>query len=420
VSLATSDIDLSKIDLVNPDNYVERVPFEWFDFLRREHPVFWHEEPAGNKGFWAVTRYDDLVAIHMDWVNYSSEKGAVSLEELDEEQLAIRRSMLETDPPRHRALRNICNRRFSARGVGAYEDFIREVASKVLDRALEKEEFDFVLEISKELPIRFLCAIFTVPQEDAPMLIRWGDAMIGNQDPEFTDAVVDQVDTEEYRNLPFRSPIALELFEYAHRQRDLRLEDPQDDVITALSVAQREGVMSEHDYDNYFGLLMIAGNETTRHTISHGMQALIENPDQMQRLRDEPSLIPTAVDEILRWATPVMHFRRTATRDLELRGQPIREGDKVVTWYISANRDEEQFPEPYRFDVARKPNEHVTFGPGGPHFCLGAHLAKLETKVLFQELLPRLRSIELTGPVERMRSNFVNGIKHMPVRIERS
>jgi cytochrome P450 len=252
------------------------------------------------------------------------------------------------------------------------------------------------------------------------MLIRWGDAMIGNQDPEFTDAVVDQVDTEEYRNLPFRSPIALELFEYAHRQRDLRLEDPQDDVITALSVAQREGVMSEHDYDNYFGLLMIAGNETTRHTISHGMQALIENPDQMQRLRDEPSLIPTAVDEILRWATPVMHFRRTATRDLELRGQPIREGDKVVTWYISANRDEEQFPEPYRFDVARKPNEHVTFGPGGPHFCLGAHLAKLETKVLFQELLPRLRSIELTGPVERMRSNFVNGIKHMPVRIERS
>ncbi|MGH2591057.1 MAG: cytochrome P450, partial [Actinomycetota bacterium] len=195
MSLATSDVDLSKIDLVNPDNYVDRVPFEWFDFLRREHPVFWHEEPAGNKGFWAVTRYDDLVEIHMDWVNYSSEKGAVSLEELDEDQLAIRRSMLETDPPRHRALRNICNRRFSARGVGAYEDFIRDVARKVLDRALEHEELDFVLEISKELPIRFLCAIFTVPQEDAPMLIRWGDAMIGNQDPEFTDAVVDQVDT---------------------------------------------------------------------------------------------------------------------------------------------------------------------------------------------------------------------------------
>jgi cytochrome P450 len=418
MSLATAEAELSGIDLVDPDNYVERVPFEWFDELRRRAPVVWHEEPEPNHGFWAVTRYDDLVQVHMDWETYSSERGAVALEELDEEQIAIRRSMLETDPPRHRELRNICNRRFSARGVGAYEDFIREVAGKVLDRALEKQEFDFTTEVAKELPIRFLCAIFTVPQDDAPMLIRWGDAMIGNQDPEFTDAVVDKVDTEEFKYLPFRSPIALEMFEYAHRQRDLRLEEPQDDVITALTVAQREGILTEREFDNYFGLLMIAGNETTRHTISHGMQALIENPDQMQRLRDDPSLISSAVEEILRWATPVMHFRRTASRDTELRGQKIREGEKVVTWYISANRDDNQFPEPYRFDIARRPNEHVTFGPGGPHFCLGAHLAKLETKVLFQELLPRLRSIELTGPVERMRSNFVNGIKHMPVRVE--
>jgi cytochrome P450 len=244
--------------------------------------------------------------------------------------------------------------------------------------------------------------------------------MIGNQDPEFTDAVVDKVDTEEFKYLPFRSPIALEMFEYAHRQRDVRLDEPQDDVITALTIAQREGVLTEREFDNYFGLLMIAGNETTRHTISHGMQALIEHPDQMQRLRDDPSLIPRAVEEILRWATPVMHFRRTAAHDTELRGQRIREGEKVVTWYISANRDEDQFPDPYRFDVSRRPNEHVTFGPGGPHFCLGAHLAKLETRILFEELLPRLKSIELAGPVERMRSNFVNGIKHMPIRVERA
>jgi cytochrome P450 len=419
MSVATSDLDLSKIDLADPDSYVERVPFEWFDYLRREHPVFWHQEPSPNHGFWAVTRYDDLVAVHMDWQTFSSEKGAVALEELDEEQLRIRRSMLETDPPRHRELRNICNKRFSARGVGAYEDFIRDVARTVLDRALPQGEFDFTLEVAKELPIRFLCAIFTVPQEDAPMLIRWGDAMIGNQDPEFTHAVVDQVDTEEFRYLPFRSPIALEMFEYAHRQRDLRLEEPQDDVITALTVAQREGVLTEREFDNYFGLLMIAGNETTRHTISHGMLALIEHPDQMRLLQEDPSLIPNAVEEILRWATPVMHFRRTATRDTELRGQRIREGDKVVTWYISANRDEEKFDDPYRFDIRRaNAGEHVTFGPGGPHFCLGAHLARLETKVLLQELLPRLKGAELTGPVQRMRSNFVNGIKHMPVRVE--
>jgi cytochrome P450 len=415
--VAVTGVNLGEIDLANPDSYVERVPHEWFDHLRREQPVSWHEEPAPNHGFWAVTRYEDLVRVHMDWETYSSETGAVALEELEPDQLEIRKSMLETDPPRHRELRNICNKRFSARGVGRYEDFIREVAQGVLDRALDREEFDFVPEVSRELPIRFLCAIFTVPQEDAPMLIEWGDAMIGNQDPEFSAAVVDRVDTEEFRYLPFRSPIALEVFRYADRQRDLRSEEPQEDVITALTVAQREGVLNEREFQNYFSLLMIAGNETTRHTISHGMQALMEHPEQLRALQDDPSKIPTAVEEILRWATPVLHFRRTATRDTELAGQRIRAGDKVVTWYISANRDENAFPDPHRFDIARWPNEHVTFGPGGPHFCLGAHLARLETKILFQELLPRLRSIEPAGPMERMRSNFVNGIKHLPVRV---
>ncbi len=406
MTVAASELDLSQIDLVNPDNYVERVPYEWFDYLRREHPVVWHDEPGGNKGFWAVTRYADLVAVHMDWETYSSEVGAVSLEELEPDQLEVRKTMLETDPPRHRELRNVCNKRFGARGVGAYEDFIREVARGVLDRALEKQEFDFVSEISRELPIRFLCAIFTVPQEDAPMLIEWGDAMIGNQDPDYSAAVVDQVDTEEFRYLPFRSPAAYKVFEYADRQRDVRLDEPRDDVLTALTVAQSEGVLNEREYQNYFSLLMIAGNETTRHTISHGMLALMEHPDQLAKLQEDPSLIPVAVEEILRWATPVMHFRRTATRDTELRGRKIRAGDKVVTWYISADRDEDAFDDPYRFDVERRPNDHVTFGPGGPHFCLGAHLARLETKVLFQELLPRLRSIEPTGPAERMRSEL--------------
>jgi cytochrome P450 len=408
---------LDGIDLVNPDNYVERVPFEWFDHLRHEAPVTWHPEPAPNHGFWAVTRYDDLTQVHMDWETYSSELGAVALEELDEEQLEIRRSMLETDPPRHTELRQICSRRFSARGVGKYEDWIREVARDVLDHALPQGGFDFVSQISRDLPIRFLCSIFTVPQEDAPQLIAWGDSMIANQDPDLSAAVVDQVDTEAYRLFPFRSPTALEVFAYADRQRDLRLADPADDVLQALTIAQSEGVLNEREFHNYFGVLMIAGNETTRHTISSGMLALMQHPDQLQLLREQPELIPTATEEILRWATPVMHFRRTATRDVELREQSIRAGDKVVTWYVSANRDEEAFPDPYTFDVTRTPNDHVTFGPGGPHFCLGAHLARLETKILFQELIPRLATIELAGPVERIRSNFVNGIKRMPVRV---
>ncbi|MDP9298766.1 MAG: cytochrome P450 [Actinomycetota bacterium] len=408
---------LGEIDLVEPDNYVEGVPFAWFDHLRAEHPVVWHPEPPPNKGFWAVTRYDDLTAIHMDWQTYSSEVGAVGLEELDPEQLKIRNSMLEMDPPRHTQLRAICSKKFSARGVGKYEDWIRDVARGVLDRALPEGEFDFVSEISRELPIRFLCSIFTVPQEHAPRLIAWGDQMIANQDPELSRAVVDREDTEAYRLLPFRSPTALEVWAYADEQRDLRLAEPTDDVINALTVAQSEGALDDRDYHNYFSLLMIAGNETTRHTITSGMLALLENPDQLKLLQEDPSLITRATEEILRWATPVMHFRRTATRDIELRGQHIKAGDKVVTWYISADRDETVFPDPYRFDVTRAPNDHVVFGPGGPHFCLGAHLARLETKILFQELLPRLASIELNGRVERLRSNFVNGIKRMPVRV---
>ena len=325
--------------------------------------------------------------------------------------------MLETDPPRHTELRKICSKRFSARGVGKYEDWIREVATDVLDQALPKGEFDFVSEISRDLPIRFLCSIFTVPQEDAPKLIGWGDNMIANQDPDLSAAVVDKVDTEAYRLFPFRSPTALDVFAYADAQRDLRVAEPADDVLQALTIAQSEGVLNEQEFHNYFGVLMIAGNETTRHTISHGMLALMQHPEQLQLLRDQPELIPNATEEILRWATPVLHFRRTATRDVELRGQHIKAGDKVVTWYVSANRDPEMFADPYTFDVTRTPNDHVTFGPGGPHFCLGAHLARLETKILFQELIPRLDTIELTGPVQRIRSNFVNGIKRMPVRV---
>ena len=409
--------DLGDIDLANPDSYVDRVPFEWFEHLRHDHPVVWHPEPSPNRGFWAVTRYEDLTKVHMDWETYSSEVGAVALEELDDEQLEIRKSMLETDPPRHTELRRVCSKKFSARGVGKYEDWIRDVARSVLDGALPQGAFDFVSEISRELPIRFLCSIFTVPQADAPELITWGDQMIANQDPDISAAVVDRVNTEAYRLLPFRSPTALQVFEYADRQRDERLAEPTDDVITALTAAQSEGVLNDREFHNYFSLLMIAGNETTRHTISSGMLALMENPDQLRLLQDEPELIQPATEELLRWATPVLQFRRTATRDTELSGVPIAAGDKVVTWYVSANFDESVFVRPDRFDVTRVPNDHVTFGPGGPHFCLGAHLARLETKILFQELLPRLESIELTGAVERIRSNFVNGIKRMPVRV---
>src|SRR5207244_4217071 len=198
-----------------------------------------------------------------------------------------------------------------------------------------------------------------------------------------------------------------------------RREDARDDLVSKLVHAEIDGEkLTAQEFDTMFLLLVVAGNETTRQAIAHGMNALMEHRGEWRRLTAEPELIwRTGADEILRWSTPVLHFRRTATRDVELRGKTIRTGDKVVTWYISANRDEEMFPEPYRFDVGRQPNEHVTFGPGGPHFCLGAHLARLETRILFEELLPRIDSIEPAGPVRRIRSNFVNGFKSMPVRI---
>jgi cytochrome P450 len=412
---------MQEIDLVDPDNFVQGVPFDWFDHLRHEDPVHWHEEPSPNKGFWAITRYDDLVDVHRDWRTYSAQAGAVMLEELDAEQLESRRSLIETDPPLHSELRAVTAKMFTKREVARYEGMIREIARSLVDRALEMGELDVVMELSRELPIRALCVMLGIPEEDVTNLVRWADAMVGNTDPEYADVLVDRDDTEAYRFMPFRSPAGLEVFEYAQSLRRDRQSHPRDDVMTTLASATIRGEpMSDREYNHYFSLLVVAGNETTRHTISHGVIALAEDPTQLEVFRADPDGVsPTAAEEMIRWATPAMHFRRTAMRDVELRGSAIRAGDKVVTWYISANRDELVFDEPYRFDVTRSPNPQVAFGPRGAslHFCLGADLARLETQVMFEELVSRVRSIELAGPYERLRSNFHNGIKHLPARL---
>jgi cytochrome P450 len=229
---------------------------------------------------------------------------------------------------------------------------------------------------------------------------------------------VDRDDTSDYRLMPFRSPAAADMMAYGHRMAEIRRVDPRDDLVTKLVAAEVDGErLSTRDFDNFFVLLVVAGNETTRHGISHGMLALMEHPEQLQRLRDDPSLMPGAVEEMLRYGSPTMMFRRTATQDTELRGVRIRRDDKVVVWFISANYDEEVFPEPFRFDVTRAPNRNFAFGAGGPHFCLGAPLARLEMRVMFEELIPRVAGIEPTGEPIRLRSNFINGIKHMPVRV---
>jgi cytochrome P450 len=416
VTVLDGGLGLDGVSLEN-DVFSERLPHETFALLRREAPVWWYDWPLG-RGYWCVTKHADVVAVSRDTKAFTSEHGA-NLEDLDAEQRVARQSMLETDPPRHTRLRGLVGPPFTPRAVKAYELALRELTTDVLDRALPLGEFDFVEEIAKQLPIRVLARLLGAPEEDNDRLIDWGDRMIGNTDPELADVLHDSPESDRYRLLPFRSPAALELFAYGHRLAAERRREPTDDLVSTLVHTEIDGErLTEREFDTMFLLLVVAGNETTRQAIAHGMLALVEHPEEWRRLREDSDLVWTSgADEILRWSSPVLHFRRTSTRDVELRGQTIRAGEKVVIWYGSANFDEEVFADPLRFDVGRKPNPHVTFGGGGPHYCLGAHLAKLEVQVMFDLLLPRLESLELAGPPERMRTNFTNALKRMPVRV---
>ena len=395
------------IDLSDHDVFVEAVPHEAFAALREHDPVHWNPEPAG-PGFWAVTRYGDIRAVHRDVGTYSSEIGGTSLEDLEPEYLDARKSMIDMDPPRHDELRGLIARRFTPRAVGVWEEQVRTVTRGVLDRALPMGEFDFVAEIASEIPMQVFAEILGVPQEERRVIIEIGDRLLGNADPEYAVPPDDA-----HRHLPFSSPAALEMFEFGRRLAAQRRKDPRNDIITQLAFEP----LTQQEFDVYFVLLATAGNETTRHTITHGLLGLLEHPEELARLRDDPSLGKSAAEEMLRWATPVHHFRRTAAIDTELGGTEIKAGDKVTTWFVSGNRDESVFEDPYRFDVGRTPNPHMAFGPGGIHHCMGAHLAKMEVRIAFEELLARTDRIELTGPPERLRSNFFNGIKRLPVRV---
>jgi cytochrome P450 len=415
----TDAMPLADVDLADNDRFLDGVtPWRMFDTLRRHDPVHWQPEPAPNSGFWAVTRHTDIVRVDRDPTTFTSTR-FVNLEEVDDDLMAIRRSMLETDGPRHHTLRRLLQRDFSHRAVQQYEVFLRGLTARTLDAALAKGRFDFVREIAADFPINVLARMLDVPDGDTQKLIDWGNRIIGNTDPDYADVLLHSEESERYRDLPFRSPAALEVFAYGRELAAERRGGVGTDLVSKLvNQAPSDGVpLSDNDFDNYFLLLVVAGNETTRHAISHSMLALLEHPEQLARLRDDPSLIPVAVEEFLRWASPVYHFRRTATRDVEVGGKRIREGDKVVLWFASGNRDEDVFADPYTLDIARTPNDHLTFGKGSPHFCLGNTLARLEIRVMFEELLPRLADIRLAGGVRRVRSNFVNGIKELPVEV---
>jgi cytochrome P450 len=411
--------DTLALDLADLDNFMDdQTPWRMFDILRRTEPVHWNPETDGGSGFWSVTRHADIVAIDRDSATFTSEK-FVNLEEVDERQAAIRRSMLETDGPRHLALRRVLQREFTPRTVAGYATFLRGLTARTLDRALAKGTFDFVKEIAADFPINVLARMLDVPDDDTRKLIDWGNRIIANTDPDYADVLLHSAESERYRDLPFRSPASLEVFEYGRELAARRRGGEGTDLISRLvNQTPMDGEpLSARDFDNYFLLLVVAGNETTRHAITHSMRALIDHPAEAERLRTNLDLMPTAVEEFLRWASPVYHFRRTATRDTQIKGTAVSEGDKVVLWFASGNRDETVFTDPYRFDVTRTPNDHITFGKGSPHFCLGNALARLEMRIMFETLLPRLADIRLAGEVRRVRSNFVNGIKEMPVAV---
>ena len=400
-------VNLSDIDLYNPDSYVDAVPHEMFRTLRREAPVFWHEKPD-DVGFWCITRHADLVHVNRDAGLFSSWEKSALMEVPDPDALEMSRlMMLNMDPPQHTQLRKIVNRGFTPRRIRELMEVLERRATVIVDGIIDEGQCDFVSAVAAELPLQAIAEFLGVPQEDRGKIFEWSNKLIGFDDPEFRTS--EEQATEA----------ATQLYAYAEDLAAERQSHPRDDIVTALITAEVGGeALTTSEFDLFFLLLAVAGNETTRNAISHGMLALIEHPDQRQRLLDDPSLIDSAVEEILRWASPVMHFRRTATRDLTLHGQEIKAGDGVIMWHMSANRDEAVFDDPYTFDIGREHNPHtmhVAFGGGGPHFCLGANLARAEMKVMFEALLPRIPAMELAAPARRLRSNFINGIKEMRV-----
>ena len=416
---AVAEARLADIDLTDLDRWVEGVPHDWFAVLRREAPVFWQDERRG-RGFWSLTRYDDVLAASKDYETFSSETGGTSLMDLTPEQIESRKSMLDSDPPRHTRLRNIVNKAFIPRAVNAYEGRIHTLFRDVLEEAFASREFDFVDAVAVELPMRILCELMGVPLDDRRYLVDLGNRMLGNTDPDTAgeEYVADRADLSRYAHLPFSSPAAPEMFAYANRLAAERRKEPRDDLTTRLveptSTATSSPSTSSTSSSSCSSRPATRRRATRCRTACSPCSSIRPSGSGCSPTR---RCIPTAVEEILRWAPSLLHFRRTVTRDVELHGQRLRAGDKVALWYVSGNHDEAQFPDASRFDVGRQPNKHLAFGLGGPHFCLGAHLARLELRIWLEEMLPTLGRIELAGPPARLRSNFFHGVKSVPIRL---
>lgn len=401
------------VDITSPDAFADGIPHTEFQRMRQHEPIALRMYEG--RPYWAVTRYQDLVTVTRDPATYSSARGMTNLWDLSPEAMEARRSIIDTDAPEHVRLRRLGMPAFTGRKVRGYEETTRQITSDLLDAAVESAEIDIVPAIAAPLPIRVIVGILGVPHQDTDFMVRLSDELVDGADLP-PDAYGN---TTPLELLPFSSPAAHALFEYGRELGDQRRADPQDDLVTTLIRAEVDGDrLSSVEYANMFQVLVFAGNETTRTAISNGLLAFMDHPEQLDLLYRDPGLVDQAVEEVIRFACPVLHMRRTATCDTQLGDIAIAEGDKVVIWYASANFDEEAFENPLDFDITRpiKPMQ-VSFGAKGPHHCLGAPLARMEIRVLLEEMIARNLRIERNGQVIRTRSNFVNGISSLPARV---
>ncbi len=402
-------MQLSDVDLTDPDLFQRGTPHEMFTLLRREAPVFWHPEKNG-RGFWAITKYADLKEISKNPGLFSSERqGAIMRDPLPHDLPFVQSIMLSMDPPRHRQYRGLVNKAFSPRMITGLHGRVRDMVKRIINGVIERGECDFVEDIAALLPLEVICEMMGVPNEDRRRVYEIGNRMVGFDDPDL------QPDGQPAA-MNEGQAAAAEMFMYAGRLLEKARTHPSDDLATALVNAELDGhKLSDSDFNFFFLLLVIAGNETTRTVTSNGMLALIDHADQLHDVRADLSLLPSAVEEILRYAPAVHNFRRTVTADTVVRGQPLKTDDKLTMWYPSVNRDEDVFEKPQVFDVRRHPNDHLAFGVG-EHFCLGANLARLELNEIFRGIVTHLHDIELAAPPRRLRSTFINGVKEMRIR----
>jgi cytochrome P450 len=408
-------VPLDDFDLSDPVFWLQPRPYREgaFATLRREAPVRFFREralegspfPVG-PGYWALSTYDDIWHTSRNPELFCSGKGS-NIGDLPQELAEFFGSMIVMDDPRHFRLRSIVSKGFTPKEVAKVEGYVRDKATKLVDRLLEQfpeRECDFVEEVAAPLPLQIICEMMGIPEADEKQIFAWTNAILGAGDPEY--------------GAPLEALMgaAVEMFAYAQALGTDRLANPKDDLTTTLMHAEVDGErLTTQEFGSFFILLVVAGNETTRNAISHGMKALTDFPDQRRIWWDDfHGVSKSAVEEIVRWATPVIHFRRTATADTEIHGVPIKEGDKVVLFYSSANRDDTKFDRPFELDLRRDPNPQVGFGAGGPHFCLGANLARREITVMFEEIHMRIPDLQITGEPAYLQSAFINGIKRLP------